>query len=114
MARKTEGFSGSDIAVCVSARQSGTGWNRLGWGVTGFGWVGLQVKDVLFEPVRKTQDAMHFKLVQENGQPMYMPCGPRDPQGTQITMQELANEGKGSQVGTEGLRRWVTGCVCGM
>ncbi|KAG5248019.1 vacuolar protein sorting-associated protein [Salix suchowensis] len=34
LGRKTQGFSGSDIAVCV--------------------------KDVLFEPVRKTQDAMFF------------------------------------------------------
>ncbi|KAG9155721.1 hypothetical protein Leryth_003983 [Lithospermum erythrorhizon] len=42
LARKTEGFSGSDISVCV--------------------------KDVLFEPVRKTQDAMFFTKT-SNGNP---------------------------------------------
>jgi vacuolar protein-sorting-associated protein 4 len=37
LGRRTEGFSGSDVAVAV--------------------------KDVLFEPVRKTQEATHFKAV---------------------------------------------------
>ena len=35
LGRRTEGFSGSDVAIVV--------------------------KDVLFEPVRKTQDATHFR-----------------------------------------------------
>lgn len=37
LGRRTEGFSGSDVAVVV--------------------------KDVLMEPVRKTQDATHFRCV---------------------------------------------------
>ncbi|KAK9126418.1 hypothetical protein Scep_015264 [Stephania cephalantha] len=50
LARKTEGFSGSDISVCV--------------------------KDVLFEPVRKTQDAMFFIKTKND---MWVPCGPKQP-----------------------------------
>lgn len=72
LGRKTDGFSGSDISVSV--------------------------KDVLFEPVRKTQDAMHFKKVTADGQQMYMPCAPRDPNAIQTTMQELAESGLGSQI----------------
>ncbi|KAK4409070.1 protein SUPPRESSOR OF K(+) TRANSPORT GROWTH DEFECT 1 [Sesamum angolense] len=77
LGRKTEGFSGSDISVCV--------------------------KDVLFEPVRKTQDAMFF-IKTSNG--MWMPCGPKQPGAIQTTMQELAAEGlaaKGSELGTSQL-----------
>ncbi|KAK4284221.1 hypothetical protein QN277_001081 [Acacia crassicarpa] len=48
LARKTVGFSGSDISVCV--------------------------KDILFEPVRKTQDAMYFFRSPEG---MWIPCGPK-------------------------------------
>eukprot|EP00897_Mesotaenium_endlicherianum_P005933 jgi/Mesen1/5368/ME000268S04562 len=40
----------------------------------------FKVKDVLFEPVRKTQDAMHFKkLTLPDGSTAFMPCGPREP-----------------------------------
>ncbi|PPS04267.1 hypothetical protein GOBAR_AA16382 [Gossypium barbadense] len=69
LARRTEGFSGSDISVCV--------------------------KDVLFEPVRKTQDAMFFYKTPED---MWMPCGPRQPSAVQITMQELAAKGHAAQI----------------
>ncbi|KAL2557367.1 Protein SUPPRESSOR OF K(+) TRANSPORT GROWTH DEFECT 1 [Forsythia ovata] len=69
LARKTEGFSGSDISVCV--------------------------KDVLFEPVRKTQDAMFF-IKTSNG--TWIPCGPKQPGAVQITMQELAAEGLASMI----------------
>eukprot|EP00850_Spirogloea_muscicola_P006700 SM000032S12084 [mRNA] locus=s32:395985:398805:+ [translate_table: standard] len=73
LARRSEGYSGSDVSVAV--------------------------KDVLFEPVRKTQDAMHFKKVKSaDGEMLYMPCGPRDPEGVQISMQELAAQGLGSQI----------------
>ncbi|KAL3580889.1 hypothetical protein D5086_018724 [Populus alba] len=64
LARRTEGFSGSDISVCV--------------------------KDVLFEPVRKTQDAMFFIHTSDD---MWMPCGPKQPGAVQISMQELAAQG---------------------
>ncbi|KAE8700211.1 Protein SUPPRESSOR OF K(+) TRANSPORT GROWTH DEFECT 1 [Hibiscus syriacus] len=69
LARRTEGFSGSDISVCV--------------------------KDVLFEPVRKTQDAMFFYKTPND---MWMPCGPKQPGAVQITMQELAVKGLAAQI----------------
>ncbi|KAL1168529.1 hypothetical protein V6Z11_A05G088400 [Gossypium hirsutum] len=69
LARRTEGFSGSDISVCV--------------------------KDVLFEPVRKTQDAMFFYKTPND---MWMPCGPKQAGVVQITMQELAAKGLAAQV----------------
>ncbi|KAK3041510.1 hypothetical protein RJ639_000129 [Escallonia herrerae] len=69
LARKTEGFSGSDIAVCV--------------------------KDVLFEPVRKTQDAMYFFKRNDD---MWVPCGPKQPGAVQTTMQDLAAKGLASQI----------------
>ncbi|KAG6552254.1 hypothetical protein Mapa_006104 [Marchantia paleacea] len=76
LARKTDGYSGSDVSVAV--------------------------KDVLFEPVRKTQDAMHFMKVQmeNNGsmEEMWMPCGPRTSGAVQTTMTELAAKGLGSQI----------------
>ncbi|KAI3912284.1 hypothetical protein MKW92_053675 [Papaver armeniacum] len=68
LARKTDGFSGSDIAVSV--------------------------KDVLFEPVRKTQDAMFF-YKNDN---MWIPCGPKQPGAIQTTMQELDAQGLASQI----------------
>ncbi|KAL4189019.1 hypothetical protein AMTRI_Chr08g163420 [Amborella trichopoda] len=69
LARRTEGFSGSDISVCV--------------------------KDVLFEPVRKTQDAMFFV---KSASDMWMPCGPKQPGAVQTTMQELAAKGLASLI----------------
>ncbi|KAL8029632.1 hypothetical protein ABFX02_14G237600 [Erythranthe guttata] len=70
LARKTEGFSGSDIAVCV--------------------------KDVLFEPVRKTQDAMFFI---ENSNGMWVPCGSKQYSGAvQISMLELAAQGLAAKI----------------
>ncbi|MCO5586277.1 hypothetical protein L7F22_040216 [Adiantum nelumboides] len=73
LARRTEGFSGSDISVCI--------------------------KDVLFEPVRKTQDAMHFQRVTtKDGEEMWMPCGPRQRGAVQTTMQDLATRGLAAQI----------------
>ncbi|KAG0502509.1 hypothetical protein HPP92_002581, partial [Vanilla planifolia] len=69
LARRTEGFSGSDISVCV--------------------------KDVLFEPVRKTQDAMFFVKTSDG---MWVPCGPKSAGAIQITMQELASEGLAAKI----------------
>ncbi|KAE9463372.1 hypothetical protein C3L33_04714, partial [Rhododendron williamsianum] len=69
LARKTEGFSGSDISVCV--------------------------KDVLFEPVRKTQDAMFFVKTPSD---TWIPCGPKQPGAVQTTMQDLAAEGLASKI----------------
>uniref|UniRef100_A0A1J3DR80 Protein SUPPRESSOR OF K(+) TRANSPORT GROWTH DEFECT 1 n=1 Tax=Noccaea caerulescens TaxID=107243 RepID=A0A1J3DR80_NOCCA len=66
---KTEGFSGSDVSVCV--------------------------KDVLFEPVRKTQDAMFFFKSPDGA---WMPCGPRQPGAIQTTMQDLAAKGLAEKI----------------
>ncbi|KAH9326077.1 hypothetical protein KI387_006255, partial [Taxus chinensis] len=72
LARRTEGFSGSDVSVCV--------------------------KDVLFEPVRKTQDAMFFRKVSTEEGEMWMPCGPRQAGAVQTTMQELATNGLAAKI----------------
>ncbi|KAI8573480.1 hypothetical protein RHMOL_Rhmol01G0280900 [Rhododendron molle] len=69
LARKTEGFSGSDISVCV--------------------------KDVLFEPVRKTQDAMFFIKTSSD---TWIPCRSKQPGAVQTTMQDLAAEGLASKI----------------
>lgn len=55
----------------------------------------VQVKDVLFEPVRKAQDAMHFYNTSEG---MWLPCGPRHPGAVQITLQDLAAKGLADKV----------------
>ncbi|XP_010488647.1 PREDICTED: protein SUPPRESSOR OF K(+) TRANSPORT GROWTH DEFECT 1-like [Camelina sativa] len=69
LARRTEGFSGSDVAVCV--------------------------KDVLFEPVRKTQDAMFFFKATDR---TWRPCGPKQPGAIQTTMQDLAAKGLAEKI----------------
>ncbi|CAH1446419.1 unnamed protein product [Lactuca virosa] len=66
---RTEGFSGSDIAVCVN--------------------------EVLFEPVRKTQDAMFFIKTSDD---TWVPCGPRHPGAIEITMQDLAAQGQAEKI----------------
>ncbi|TMW94096.1 hypothetical protein EJD97_010734 [Solanum chilense] len=69
LARKTEGFSGSDISVCVN--------------------------EVLFEPVRKTQDAEFFIKTSDG---LWVPCGPRQAGAIQTNMQELAAKGLASKI----------------
>lgn len=69
LAQKTEGFSGSDISVCVN--------------------------EVLFEPVRKTQDAEFFIKTSDG---LWVPCGPRQPGAIQTNMQELAAKGLASKI----------------
>jgi vacuolar protein-sorting-associated protein 4 len=65
------------------------------------------VKDVLFEPVRKTQDAMHFKKVTtKEGEEMWMPCGPREPNAKQTTMIELASAGLAAKVKNLSTLEW--------
>eukprot|EP01026_Neomeris_dumetosa_P080686 TRINITY_DN896_c0_g1_i1.p1 TRINITY_DN896_c0_g1~~TRINITY_DN896_c0_g1_i1.p1 ORF type:complete len:391 (+),score=74.19 TRINITY_DN896_c0_g1_i1:372-1544(+) len=72
LAENTEGFSGSDISVIVN--------------------------DALMEPVRKTQDATHFKLVTVDGQQKYVPCSSGDKAAEAHTLQEFAKEGKHQMV----------------
>jgi vacuolar protein-sorting-associated protein 4 len=70
-------------------------------------WMCFQVKDVLFEPVRKTQDAMHFKKVTtKEGEEMWMPCGPREPNAKQTTMIELASAGLAAKVKNLSTLEW--------
>lgn len=70
---QAEGFSGSDIDHVV--------------------------KDVLYEPVRKTQEATHFKTVpQPDGTEHYVPCSPGDPAAWPCTLETLADKGYASQV----------------
>ena len=53
------------------------------------------MKDVLFEPVRKTQDAMFFF---RNPEGMWIPCGPKQQGSVQTTMQDIAAKGLASKV----------------
>lgn len=70
---KTEGFSGSDIATLV--------------------------KDVLFQPVRKTQEATHFKpLKGKDGKEYLLPCSPGDAGAIPATLQELADQNLADKV----------------
>mmetsp|Transcript_31214 Transcript_31214/g.88498 ORF Transcript_31214/g.88498 Transcript_31214/m.88498 type:complete len:161 (-) Transcript_31214:371-853(-) len=64
LGEQLHGFSGSDCAVLV--------------------------KDVLFEPVRKTQDATHFKSVNIDGKQLLEACSPGDPDAEPATLQSLA------------------------
>ncbi|MED6145286.1 Vacuolar protein sorting-associated protein 4B [Stylosanthes scabra] len=68
VASRTEGFSSSDISICV--------------------------EDVLLEPLRKTQDAMFFY---KNPEGMWTICEPEKQGAVQITMQELALKGLSSK-----------------
>ncbi|EFN55151.1 hypothetical protein CHLNCDRAFT_134244 [Chlorella variabilis] len=69
LGRRTEGFSGSDVAVVV--------------------------KDVLMQPVRKTQDATHFRRGKdpETGKDILEPCSPGDAGAFEATLQSLADKG---------------------
>ncbi|KAK2969107.1 hypothetical protein RJ640_028814 [Escallonia rubra] len=69
LAYKTEGFSGSDISVCVN--------------------------EVLFEPIRKTQDAEFFIKDSDDN---WIPCGPRQQGAILTNMQELAARGLASKI----------------
>jgi len=77
----TEGFSGSDIDHIV--------------------------KDVLYEPVRKVQEATHFVTVKTSANmsadtpvedEYYVPCSPGDPRAWPSTLDELARLGYASRV----------------
>lgn len=77
LAARTEGFSGSDIAVVV--------------------------KDVLMEPVRKTQDATHFRTFKSDangGEEQLEACSPGEPGAFAATLAELADKGLAGKVAT--------------
>ncbi|KAI9206679.1 P-loop containing nucleoside triphosphate hydrolase protein [Polychytrium aggregatum] len=73
LADRTEGFSGSDISIVV--------------------------RDALMEPVRKVQQATHFKPVMAPGRDnpsdikqYFTPCSPGDPQAQPMTWMEISGE----------------------
>ncbi|CAN1316216.1 Protein SUPPRESSOR OF K(+) TRANSPORT GROWTH DEFECT 1 [Linum perenne] len=55
----------------------------------------FKVKDVLFEPVRKTQDAMYFFKTPTG---MWVPCGPKQVGALQMTTQDLATTGEAAKI----------------
>lgn len=55
----------------------------------------FKVKDVLFEPVRKTRDAKFFR---ETSKGMWVPCESTKRGAIEITMQELDAKGLASKV----------------
>jgi vacuolar protein-sorting-associated protein 4 len=75
---QSEGFSGSDIDHVV--------------------------KDVLYEPVRKVQEATHFKTmppkegVLDGQSEYYVPCSPGDPQAWASSLEQLASLGYAAKV----------------
>jgi len=69
LAKKTEGFSGSDISTVVN--------------------------DALMEPVRTMQSATHFvktKHVDEQFEYAWMPCSPSTPNAQQMKLMEISSE----------------------
>lgn len=68
LASQTEGFSGSDISVVV--------------------------KDVLMEPLRRTQEATHFRREQREDGVKFVPCGPAEYGAQEVSLYELAEQGK--------------------
>lgn len=46
------------------------------------------------EPLRRTQDATNFKRVIVGGEEKYVPCSPSEKGAFEITLYELAEQGK--------------------
>ncbi|KAK7279039.1 hypothetical protein RJT34_24082 [Clitoria ternatea] len=85
LAQRTEGFSGSDISVCLSVNLQDVPI------MISF----IQVKDVLFEPVRKTRDAKFFRKTSKG---RWVPCEPTHRGAVSITLQELDAQGFASEI----------------
>ncbi|KAK3997881.1 P-loop containing nucleoside triphosphate hydrolase protein [Cladorrhinum sp. PSN332] len=66
LAKASEGYSGSDIAIVV--------------------------QDALMQPVRKIQQATHFKKVMLDDKPRVTPCSPGDPDAIEMTWEAVASE----------------------
>ncbi|KAK4235893.1 P-loop containing nucleoside triphosphate hydrolase protein [Achaetomium macrosporum] len=66
LARAAEGYSGSDISIVV--------------------------QDALMQPVRKIQQATHFKKVMKDGKQMLTPCSPGDPDAIEMTWENVPSE----------------------
>ncbi|KAF7797766.1 hypothetical protein EIP86_008967 [Pleurotus ostreatoroseus] len=66
LAEKTDGYSGSDIAVVV--------------------------RDALMQPVRKVLSATHFKQVEEDGKMKWTPCSPGDPAAVEKAWTDIESD----------------------
>ncbi|KAI1117889.1 P-loop containing nucleoside triphosphate hydrolase protein [Nemania sp. NC0429] len=66
LAKLADGYSGSDIAIAV--------------------------QDALMQPVRKIQQATHFKEVQVDGVIKFTPCSPGDPGAKEMTWDDINAE----------------------
>ncbi|KAL2024869.1 hypothetical protein VTK56DRAFT_3568 [Thermocarpiscus australiensis] len=66
LAKAAEGYSGSDISIVV--------------------------QDALMQPVRKIQQATHFKRVMVDGKQKVTPCSPGDPDAIEMTWEKVASE----------------------
>lgn len=68
LAEKTEGYSGSDIAIVV--------------------------RDALMQPVRKVISATHFKRVEdtETGKTKWTPCSPGDPDAVEKSWSDIESD----------------------
>ncbi|KAK1753243.1 vacuolar protein sorting-associated protein 4 [Echria macrotheca] len=66
LAKITEGYSGSDISIVV--------------------------QDALMQPVRKIQQATHFKKVMDGDVEKVTPCSPGDPDAIEMTWEKVASE----------------------
>ncbi|KAK3292921.1 P-loop containing nucleoside triphosphate hydrolase protein [Chaetomium fimeti] len=66
LAKAAEGYSGSDVSIVV--------------------------QDALMQPVRKIQQATHFKKVTVDGVEKRTPCSPGDPDAEEMTWEKVASE----------------------
>ncbi|KAI2631509.1 vacuolar protein sorting-associated protein VPS4 [Hypomontagnella submonticulosa] len=66
LAKLAEGYSGSDITIAV--------------------------QDALMQPIRKIQQATHFKEVQKDGKALLTPCSPGDPSAKEMTWDDVDPE----------------------
>ncbi|KAM7193999.1 vacuolar protein sorting-associated protein 4 [Rhypophila sp. PSN 637] len=66
LAKAAEGYSGSDISIVV--------------------------QDALMQPVRKIQQATHFKKVMLDGKERLTPCSPGDPDAIEMTWEAVESE----------------------
>lgn len=62
----TNGFSGSDISVCV--------------------------REALYTPIRICQNATHFVRIYNDGKYMYTPCSPSEPNAQEMSLYDIAGE----------------------
>ncbi|KAK5662211.1 hypothetical protein OQA88_8116 [Cercophora sp. LCS_1] len=66
LAKTAEGYSGSDISIVV--------------------------QDALMQPVRKIQQATHFKKVMDGDQEKLTPCSPGDPDAIEMTWEKVSTD----------------------